>query len=156
MGGAFTIVLIITSAYTAFLIFKSILPVWYRLGLSLSKRKIAILADNDNHNNLRNVLIDSKLFNPKNIENIDENSIGKVETQSLLLMHWTSHQENLDSILINKKDSAMLIIYAPMEEGRIESEELEKINKHRNVIIVNFRGRLINDVLVSMMTSFEK
>jgi len=57
-----------------------------------------------------------------------------------------------------KKDSTPLIVYAPQNEGRIEPQEvIDEINQHRNSVIVNFRGRLLNDILTSMITtSYEK
>ena len=69
------------------------------------------------------------------------------------MVYWAEFSDKLDDILRNKKDNVPLIIYAPQDKGRIESEDLETINQHRNVIIVNFRGRLINDILVSLMTT---
>ena len=59
----------------------------------------------------------------------------------------------LDDILQKKKDNTPLIIYAPQDKGKIAPEDLKKINQHRNVVVVNFRGRLINDILVSLMTT---
>ena len=117
------------------------------------QRKITIFAVGDSYNNLRSVLIDSKLFKEKNINTIDKNSISKAENESLLLMHWKSFQDSLDDILSSKRDTAALIVYAPTEEGPIDKESMGKISKHRNVTVVNFRGRLVNDVLVCMMTS---
>ena len=139
--------------YMAFIVVKGILPVWYRIGTALTKRKIAIIALDDNYSNLKNVLVDSKLFKEKNIHKIDKSSIRKAENESLILMHWKSFKDNLDDILSIKKDTDALIVYAPTEEGRIDSADMEKLSKHRNLIVVNFRGRLINDVLVCMMTS---
>ena len=139
--------------YTIYLVVTGILPVLYRLGFALSKRKVAIFAERDDFVNLRSSLVDSKLFKEKNILQIDENSLRRAEAESLLLVHWKSFQKHLDTILAIKKDAATLIVYAPTEEGQIESESMTKLGKHRNVIVVNFRGRLINDVLVSMVTS---
>ncbi len=153
MGGLSTTAAVLTAAYTTCLVIKGILPVWYRLGIALSKRKIVIFAYGDDYTNLKNTLSDSGLFKEKNIIQIDKNSIKKAESESLLLVHWKSYKDKLDSILSIKKDEAALIIYAPVEDGRIENNDMEKINQNRNVIVVNFRGRLINDVLVCMMTS---
>ena len=64
---------------------------------------------------------------------------------------------HLDSILSEKKDGTALLIYAPQEEGFISKEDIAKINQHRNVIVVNFRGRLLNDIMISLITtSYEK
>ncbi len=146
VSGAFLI-------YAIWLVARGIIPILLRLGKSLSKRNIAILASGDDYDNLRNVLISSGLFKKKNIKKIDKNSITTVQNESLLLMHWKSHKKNIGDILKNKKDAAVLIVYAPTEEGRIEPLDMNEINQQQNVTVVNFRGRLLNDVLVSMMTS---
>ena len=50
-----------------------------------------------------------------------------------------------------------MIIYAPQSEGFIDESVVNILNLQRNTIIVNLRGRLLNDTLVSMMTtSFKK
>jgi len=45
------------------------------------------------------------------------------------------------------------ILIFSQEEGLIPREDLGKINQHRNVIIVNFRGRLLNDIVTSLITT---
>ena len=152
-GGISVSVSIIFSLYVICIVTKGIVPVWYRLGIALSGRKIAIFAEGGDFNNLRNVLVDSQLFKEKNIKGIDKNSISAVESESLFLVHWKSYKEYIDQILQRKKDTTALIVYAPTEEGRIDDKILEKMSKLRSVTVVNFRGRLINDVLICMMTS---
>ncbi len=144
---------IILSFYVLYIVARGVLPVWYRLGIALSRRKIAILAVGDDYDNLKNVLIDSKLFKAKNIKKIEKSSILSAKNESLLLVHWESYKESLDAILENKQDTAALIIYAPAGKNRIDNESMEKMSQHRNITIVNFRGRLINDMFVSMITS---
>lgn len=153
MGGASTLVLICTALCTICLAVKGVIPVWYRLGLSLSKNKIAIFAEANEYNNLKNVLTDSGLFKKKNIEHIDQKSIPTAEEKDLFVLHWTCFKEKIDDVLKIKKDATGLIVYAPQEDGRIKPDDLKKINVHRNVTIVNFRGRLLQDVFVSMITT---
>lgn len=59
----------------------------------------------------------------------------------------------MDEIIRHKQDATALIVYAPQEDGKVPSEMLCKINNERNSLIVNFRGRLLNDILVFMMTT---
>jgi hypothetical protein len=156
VGGITTMIAIIGFIYAIFFVIKGIFPVWYRLGMGLSKRKIAIFAEQE-FNNLKDILIDSQIFEAKNIIKIDKQSIKKAESITLLLVHWKSFENEIEDILKMKKDSDALIIYAPQDEGFIDKTVLAKINLDRNVIIVNFRGRLLNDILTSMMTtSYEK
>ena len=152
MGGLATLIAIFGFIATIFLVIKGTLPVWYKLGLGLSRRKIAIFADTE-FDNLKNLLIDSGIFNEKNIIKIDKGSIKKAENISLLLVHYNSFKDKIDDIINIKHDSDAIIIYAPQEDGFIEKDILQKINSQRNAIIVNFRGRLLNDILISMITT---
>lgn len=156
VGGISTALIIISFFYTVFLIFKGILPVWYRLGMGLSKRKIAIFASSE-FKSLKNMLVDSKIFKESNVIQINKNELKKAEKETLFLVHWKEYQEKIEEILTMKKDSTALVVYAPQNEGRINDSEIEKINSHRNTIVVNFRGRLLNDILTSLITtSYEK
>lgn len=132
-------------------------PALWRLGKGLAGRKIAIFAEGDQYTSLKNLLIDSKLFNERNIAHITNNDLGRAESYGLFLVHWKSIASQLDKVLNKKKDGAALIIYAPREDGLIAENDLAKINQHRNVIVVNFRGRLLNDIVTSLITtSYEK
>jgi hypothetical protein len=156
IGGFSTILMILGSLYAFYLYSTGILPVLERIGMGLAKREIAIFADSENILNLKNLLLDSKIFKEKNISLIDKNSIKKAENITLLLVHWKSFKDEIDDILAIKKDTDALIIYAPQQDGMIDKEDMKKINEHRNTIVVNFRGRLLNDILVSMMTTSYK
>lgn len=153
IGGIATLLMIISFCYTVFLLIKGVLPVWYRLGIGLSKRKIAIFASTE-FESLKMLLVDSKIFEERNILQVNKNDLKKAENETLFLVHWKDYQDKIDDILAIKKDSTALIIYAPQNEGRIEPiGKMEKINSHRNTIVVNFRGRLLNDIMVSLITT---
>ena len=152
LSGVITVISLLGVVYIVYLIIKGIFPVLYRLGLGLSNRKIAIFADQE-YNSLKDIFVDSKIFKDKNIIQINSNSIKKGEEISIMLVHWKCCQNCIDDILDIKKDSDALIVYAPRHEGLIDNDNLEKINNQRNSIIVNFRGRLLNDILVSMITT---
>lgn len=156
VGGLATLFTIVAFFYTLYLVIAGVLPVWYRLGIGLSTREIAIFAD-DEYNSLKSLLVDSKIFKDKNIVKIDKNSIKKAEKTSLLLVHWKPFENEIENILRIKRDGDALIIYAPQDEGFINKEVLQRVNTERNVVIVNFRGRLLNDILTSMITtSYDK
>lgn len=132
-------------------------PALWRLGKGLASRKIAVVAESDGFTSLKNLLIDSNLFKERNIIQVTGKELKKAANYTLLLAHWGSISSHLDSILSDKRDETALLIYAPQEEGLIPREELGKINQHRNVIVVNFRGRLLNDIVTSLITtSYEK
>lgn len=132
---------------------KGISPALLRLGKGLASRKIAVFAENDDFNSLERLLVDSKLFKGNNVTQITRNELKKAEDFSLFLAHWKTISSYLVDILSVKKDGTALIIYAPQEEGIVPSESIKEINKHRNVVLVNFRGRLLNDIVTSLITT---
>jgi hypothetical protein len=157
IGGGSTLLMIGGSLYTVFLIIKGVLPVWYRLGRGLSKGRIAVFASTE-YGSLESMLVDSNIFKKKNIMQINGNDIKKAEKADLFLVHWKDYATKIDEIIEIKKDGIALIVYAPQSEGRIEEPAtLAKINNQRNSIIVNLRGRLLNDILISLITtSYER
>lgn len=134
--------------------FKGILPVLFRLGNGLVKRKIAIFAKSDNLNSLKSLLLDSELFSEKNIIEITSNNdFGKSEKSTLFLIFWHDWEKDIDNILNKKADKTALVIYAPRDKGSISEEDFKKINKERNVSIANLRGRLLNDIISFLITT---
>ena len=153
IGGLTIIASIITSGYSLYLIIKGILPVWFRLGKGLSSSQIAIFSKTQ-QDDLESMLIDSKIFRKKNLLRITaKESVHSVEKAKVLLVHWADFKEDLEHIFKLKKDATALIIYAPSSEGRIDDSNMEKINMYRNAVVVNFRGRLMNDILTSLVTA---
>ncbi|MBL6957192.1 MAG: hypothetical protein ISR54_10330 [Chlorobium phaeobacteroides] len=152
-GGISSVIVIAAALYSGYLFWQGVFPVLWRLGHGLSSRKIAVFADSDKFDDLKKILIDSGLFKEKNIIKIGKESIRKADDISLRLMHWDAYKDELQEILRYKKDMHALIVYAPQNEDRIGPDDIDAINKNRNTIIVNFRGRLLNDVLTSMITT---
>ena len=148
-----TLMSIIVLLGTIYLAVRGVIPVWWRLGIALSRNKIAIFAGSDNFRDLKKILIDSKLFKEKNIVNIGTTNIFSAESADLLLVYWPDFKDKLDEVLGIKSHSVGLVVYAPQEKGRIDNSDLEKLNAHHNVTVTNFRGRLLNDVFVSMITT---
>ena len=153
IGGVSVVIIVISFLYSLYLIIRGIIPVWYRLGKGLARRNIAIFAEAEEFNSLKDMLVDSRLFKPKNIHQIQINNIKKADNYTVFLVHWSKYKNNINDIVTMKKDSTALVIYSPQNEGMIDSENLNLINSHRNSIIVNFRGRLINDIFVSLITT---
>lgn len=156
LGGIATLFSLAVLVVTVYLWARGIIPVLWRLGNGLSMRKIAIFADSE-FDNLKDVLVDSKLFRESNILRIDRESIKKAEGCPLLLVHWKVFENQIDDVLQIKRDTDALVIYAPHKDGPVPSDVTDKINRHRNSILVNMRGRLLNDILTCMMTTgFER
>lgn len=156
VGGFSTLALVGTALYSAYLIIKGVLPVWIRLGFGLSQRKIAIFADEKQYTNLEMMLVDSQIFPPSNIRQYRKGSVKSAAGTSILLVHWAACSEFIDEILEIKRASDALIVYAPKHEKELSLQDMEKITNQPNSILVNFRGRLLNDILVSMITTSYK
>ena len=141
----------LTATALFFFIFWKGLRVWYRIGKGLAKRKIAIFAENE-YESLAGLLTDFGMVNRKNIMKIGPNDLGKAKQCDLYIVHYKPFSDKIERIVDSIDDGKMLIIYAPPDEGRLEQEVMNRINQHRNAITVNFRGRLLNDVIFSMVT----
>jgi hypothetical protein len=133
---------------------RGIIPAMVRLGNGFAKRKIAIFAKGDQFISLKDLLVDSKLFKAKNIIQVStKNDFGRAEQSTLYLVFWPDWQNELTEVLQSKKDGYVLIVYAPQEFGFIPKEQMSDLSSRRNVMITNFRGRLLNDIVVSMITT---
>ena len=152
VGGVLSLAAVLGLIAALYLSVTGVIPVLYRLGTSLSSRKIAIFAD-DKFTELESILVDSGLVKKRNIIKIDKASIKKADNISFFIVHYLPYKNSIDELISLKKDTDAMIVYAPLDEGRIEDEIATKINSQRNIVMANFRGRLLNDVLVSMMTT---
>lgn len=154
VGRVTTVIFIVTFIFGIYAWARGIFPALWRLGNGFSKRKIAIFAKGDNLVGLKSLLVDSKLFNSKNIRDITSDSdFGRSEQATLFLVNWHDWQDQVDEILNAKKDATALVVYAPQDLGPILPDKMKKLNSKRNVMVSNFRGRLLNDIVVSLITT---
>lgn len=153
--GYFSTILVLITIFLAIIAWvKGIFPAIIRLGNGLSKRKIAIFAKSDNLPSLTSLLIDSGLFLEKNITKISkEEDFGKSEDSTLFLIYWPDWKDKILEIASRKKDNEALVIYSPKSAEQIPENITAELDKGRNVTLVNFRGRLINDMVIAMITT---
>lgn len=145
-------IIFIIIAFIAYM--RKILLVLYRLGKGLAKRKIAVFAESNNLTSLKSLLIDSKLFNEKNIFGITrKEDFERARQATIYLVYWHDFQNDIDEILNKKEDGTVLIVYAPYNLGRIPDDQMNKLDGKRNTVVSNFRGRLLNDIVISMITA---
>jgi len=146
------------TAYAIYLCVTGFVPVLIRLGNGLKKRKIAIFAKGDALQSLEGLFGDSKLFNTKNIIRITgSDDFGRAEDASVFLVYWPDWQNEMARILGHKRDQTAMVVYAPQGHGFIPPETMALLEQHRNVVLANLRGRLLNDVVVSLITTgYEK
>jgi len=158
IGGITTAIAIVGLFYVVVCWFLGITPMLRRLGLGRWFRKVYIAAKGEAYNNLRSDLIDSGVFREKNIYQISSQSIAKIKDSDLTLLDYKSFNDNeVKRILSNKQQRAGLVVYFPGGSGRIADDILTLINNEPHTVLVNFRGRLINDLLVTLLsTSYVK
>jgi len=154
VGRVTALIFLLTLAFGIYAWAKGIIPALIRLGNGLSRRRIAIFAKGDHLRSLESLLLDSNLFYKKNVIDISsESDFGRAEQATLYLIFWHDWQDKIAEILNTKKDTTALVVYAPQDLGRIPEDKLKELNGRRNVTVVNFRGRLLNDIVISMMTT---
>lgn len=151
-------VVLVGFAITIWVFARGIAPALWRLGNGLAKRKIALFAKGDNVASLRDLLLDSKLIQPENIIEITRvEDVGRAEPATLYLVFWHDWAVDIDAILDEKPDKCALIVYAPYDKDRIPTDQMKKLDGKRHTAVTNFRGRLLNDIVASMITtSYEK
>lgn len=161
------IVGLITTAFAVLAFFAAVVawvlgisPLLYRLGLGRWHRKITVLADGNNFASLRDDLVSSGVFRAKNIDHVTNKSLAKVKDSNLLLIDYGSFSDqNMKTIIKNKKSSAGMIVYFPdfSPNNRVPDDIMKLINDEPHSVLVNFRGRLINDILITLLsTSYDK
>jgi hypothetical protein len=149
-----SLALIITLGYGVMLWTRGVFPALLRLGNGLAKRNIAIFAKAENSASLRRLLLDSGLFNAKNILEIARREdMGVAERASVYLVFWHDWADQIGEVLNKKPDGCALIVYAPRDHGPIPENQMKELDGHRHTAVTNFRGRLLNDIVTAMITT---
>ena len=146
--------LVLGLLYGLYLWVSGIAPVLLRLGNGLAKRKIAVFAKGDNLISLRRLLDDSRLFRGKNILEVPgERDLECARNASLYLVYWPDWQSHIEEVLRRKPDECALLVYQPYDQGRISEELMKRLDGKRHTAVTNFRGRLLNDIVTSLITT---
>lgn len=162
VGGLFTIAAITVPLLTFAFWVLGITPLLWRLGLGRWMRKISVVANNEVYSDLKKDLVDSGIFRDKNISQISSQSLAEIKDCDLLLVHYQSfNEQEIKTILTNKKSRAGMVFYfpefSPQKGKKIPDEMLKQITTKENTTVVNFRGRLLNDIITTLITtSYEK
>lgn len=143
------------TAYGVYLAVIGFLPALWRLGNGLRRRKIAIFAKGDDLTSLSSLFADTKLFSKNSVLQVSTlGDVGRAEDAATFLVHWPDWEHgDLVRILALKKDRTALVVFAPQGRGRVPEDTINLLEQHRNVVLVNFRGRLLNDVIISLITT---
>jgi hypothetical protein len=151
-----TLIFVIGAVYAAYLCAVGVIPVLFRLG-NLRRRKIAIFAKGDASRSLTALFVDAKLFSERKIISITSAAdFGRADEATIFIVHWPDWSGELDEILGRKADQTALVVYAPPGD-RLPPDLMMRLDQHRHVVLANFRGRLLNDVVSSFITTaYEK
>ena len=129
-----------------------ITPIIFRLGIALWQRKVAIFGSAEIFESLKNSLIDSNIFKKRNIIHISLDNIDKAKDETIFLVDWETFGNKIEQIFSARKNhQTAVVIYA--KPSSIPKEKMNDIANRPNTVVVNFRGRLLNDVLTSLITT---
>ncbi len=152
IGSLTTILAILTAIYALVCWIIGITPVVFRIGYALWKREIAVFSSQEQFNVIKTMLLDSKIFSEKNIVNINKGNIEKAKKFTIFLIEWETFSDKINEIFMSRvSEQTSIVIYA--KPGSIPQNQMADIANRTNVIVVNFKGRLLNDILISMITS---
>lgn len=160
VGSIFTITAIIAIFLNFCYWILGLGPLLKRLGYGRWFRKIAIVANPDEYSNIKKDLVDSGIFREKNISSaITDKSISDIKDHNLILVDYQSFSEDdIKSILQFKHTKAGMIFYfSPKDGEKIPNDIYDLIGNTPNTTIVNLRGRMLNDIVTTLITtSYEK
>lgn len=155
-GGLPTILAVFSLLYKIISWLLWITPMVFRIGNALCKREIAIFWSLEQFGSLKASLIDSNIFKEKNIIHIEVNNIEKAKDKTVFLVDRETFKEKIEEVFnIRNSHQTAIIIYAKPQS--IPNETMSDIANRPNTVVVNFRGRLLNDILTSLITtSYDK
>jgi len=152
VGGVTVTISIITIIYGAFCWFFNISPIVFRLGFALWKRRIAVFSNVEQFQSLKCSLIESKIFSEKNIIHIQLDNIEKAKNETVYLVDWATFGESIEKVFETRYNhqTAVIIFAKPTS---IPQDSMSLIANRPNTVVVNFKGRLLNDILTSLITT---
>lgn len=131
---------------------RGLIPPLVRLGYGLQRKRIVIVAYEQHAAELSRLIQGTKLFNKNRIQIIAPDiELDQISKADVVLTYFSDCQGAMEEILNRKRSDAALIVYAPPPE-RVPSETMTQLAAQKHVLLCNFRGRLMNDILTSMMT----
>ena len=146
---------LLTVGFVALAIMGLIKPA-YRFGKAIAWKKVFIVSDSETRHDLRCDLERSGLIKHKNILEKSKGQTGELRGARLLIVdfNYLGADEVLRIVSAKCPDCGVLVYAKP---GSIKSDCTEKLNLYQHVSVVNFRGRLVNEVLLLLLsTSFTK
>ena len=75
----------------------------------------------------------------------------------LIVVYGYLGNDDFEAVVRRKNSRCGLIVHCPPEKGRIDDRQMSLLSKTSFTALCNFRGRIVNDVLLMMLsTSFKR
>lgn len=149
---------VMVSLAVVFGCFTGVAQAAWRFGLALFGKKIQVIAGEADYQDIYEDLTDSGLIKGRNIQRISDKHQAKTRDALFLIVVYKYLKSNdFEAVIRGKSPRCGLIVYCPPEKGRLEPGEIELLNQVAFTVLCNSRGRLVNDVLLMMLsTSFKR
>lgn len=129
-----------------------------RFGLALFGKKIFVVASEDEYGDIREDLVDSGLIKSGNIQRVSNRHMDKAHDALLLIIvYGYLEPKDFEALVRTKSSRCGVIVYCSPEKSRITEQEMSLLSRTSFTALCNFRGRMVNDVLLMMLsTSFKR
>jgi hypothetical protein len=142
VGGLTVVFAALGIIYRIVCIALGLTPLVFRIGKAIWRRKVAIIGSSEVFSSLKDCITDTEIFNKKNVIHIPIDNI----------VDWETSRNQIDQIFVARKNhNTAVIIFA--KAGSIPQDKMAEIANRSNTVVVNFRGRLLNDILNSLITT---
>lgn len=152
IGGLTVVFAAVGVMYRVICIALGVTPLVFRIGKAIWLRKVGIIGSSDAFSSLKDCITDTNIFKEKNVIHIPLDNIEKVKEYTILLADWDTCGHKIDQVFLSRKDhNTAVIIFA--KAGSIPHDKMAEIANKSNSVVVNFKGRLLNDILTSLITT---
>jgi len=135
---------------------RYLIPVAKRFGLGMWRRQIAIVSDNSTlAESLKIDLASTGILRRKNIVTIPRLNVKDLPKWSVVVIDCEcfDSDELLDDFIRRMDVSIGVVLYCRAGRKRLSDDLMNEINGSSRVILTNFRGRLVNDVIASLVST---
>lgn len=152
VGGLTVVLSAIGIIYRVVCIILGVTPLVFRIGKAIWRRKVAVIGSSEAYSSLKDCITDTNIFKTHNVIHIPIDNIDKAKEHTILLVDWETSGNQIDQIFIARKNfNTAVIIFA--KAGSIPHDKMAEIANKSNTVVVNFKGRLLNDILNSLITT---
>lgn len=152
LGGLTVVFAAVGIVYRIVCIVLGVTPLVFRIGKAIWRRKVAIIGNYEAFSSLKDCITATNIFKTKNVVHIPIDNIEKAKEHTILLVDWETSGNHIDQIFLTRNNqNTAVIIFA--KAGSIPHEKMAEIANKSNTVLVNFKGRLLNDILNSLITT---